>query len=183
MFHLKKNYSCIFTLQNYHYLVKKNNIEIREISAEDNKQLEQVIRKTFIELNLPLTGTAYADPETKQMYESYSGNREVYFVVANKNEVFGGAGIKPLNGLEASVCELQKMYFSSEIRGLGFGKQLFQTCLDKAKDLGYKSVYIETIPELKAAIHIYETFGFEHLNAPMWNTGHYSCGIWMLKTL
>jgi len=163
--------------------VNKNNIKIREIAAKDNVLIEKVIRAVFVELNLPLTGTAYADPETKHMFESYSAKNEAYFVVADEENIYGGAGIKPLSGLESSVCELQKMYFSSEIRGLGFGKKVFQQCLDEAKDLGYSQVYIETIPELKAAIHIYEQFGFKYLEGPMGNTGHYSCGVWMLKDL
>jgi putative acetyltransferase len=163
--------------------VKKNNIIIREIQPEDNSQIEQVIRTCFIELNLPLEGTAYADPETKQMFQSYSGSNETYFVVSNESEVFGGAGIKPLAGLETTVCELQKMYFSKEIRGLGYGKQIFQKCLDEAKRLGYKKVYIETIEELESAIHVYESFGFTYLDGPMGETGHYSCGVWMVLEL
>ena len=163
--------------------MNKNNIVIREIQAKDNKQIEAVIRNCFPEYNLPLTGTAYEDPETKQMFESYRSKNEAYFVVANTTEVFGGAGIKPLPDLETTVCELQKMYFSPKVRGLGYGKQLFQKCLDEAKRLGFKQVYIETIKELEAAVHIYESFGFKHLNAPMGNTGHYSCGIWMVKDI
>ena len=161
--------------------MKNNNIVIREIEQADNAQIEQVIRNCFPENNLPLEGTAYADPETKQMFEAYRNTNETYFIVADSKTIYGGAGIKPLPGLEATVCELQKMYFSPEVRGLGFGKKLFQTCLDEAKRLGYKQVYIETIEQLEAAVHIYETFGFKYLDRPMGNTGHFSCGIWMVK--
>lgn len=163
--------------------MNKNNIHIREIQAKDNTQLEAVIRACFPENNLPLVGTAYEDPETKKMFESYNGNNETYFVVTDNEAILGGAGIKPLPGLEQTVCELQKMYFSPDVRGLGFGKKMFQICLDEAKKLGYKQVYIETIKQLEAAVHIYESFGFKHLDGPMGETGHYSCGIWMVKYL
>ncbi len=163
--------------------MKNNNIIIREIQPQDNKQIEQVIRACFIELNMPLVGTAYEDPETKKMFEAYANTNESYFVIDNGETVLGGAGIKPLSGLETTVCELQKMYFSADVRGLGYGKKLFQACLDEAKRLGYKQVYIETIDKLKAAIHVYESFGFKYLDGPMGNTGHYSCGIWMVKTI
>lgn len=160
-----------------------NNIIIREIKPEDNKQIEQVIKTCFIELDLPLEGTAYADAETEKMFEAYKADNETYFVLEHEGEILGGAGIKPLAGLETTVCELQKMYFSSKIRGLGYGKKVFQACLDQAKKIGYKKVYIETILELEAAIHIYKSFGFTHLEKPIGNTGHYSCGVWMIKTL
>lgn len=158
-------------------------IVLREIEAKDNTQLEAVIRACFPEFGLPLEGTAYADEETPRMYENYQNTNDIYFVVEHKNEILGGAGIKPLKDYEDHVCELQKMYFSPKVRGLGIGKKMFQKCLDAAKNLGYKKCYLESASQLKAAIHIYEQFGFKHLDAPLGNTGHFSCGVWMIKDL
>jgi putative acetyltransferase len=163
--------------------VSKDTIVIREIRPEDNTQIEAVIKGCFPEFEIPLRGTAYEDAETPCMYESYQGEREVYFVVANNTEVLGGAGIKPLKDFDGNVCELQKMYFSPKLRGQGFGKQLFDKCLKAAKDFGFETCYLETASQLKAAIHIYEDFGFEHRTEPLGNTGHYSCGVWMTKVL
>ncbi|WP_290700795.1 GNAT family N-acetyltransferase [Lacinutrix sp.] len=163
--------------------MSKNNIVIREIEQEDNTQIECVIREVFIEYKLPLVGTAYEDSETPKMFETYSKTNEMYFVVTLNGMVEGGGGLKPLNGMETTICEVQKMYFSSRIRGKGLGRQLFLKCLEKAKSLGFKQCYIETIPELKEAIHIYETNGFKHLEASLGDTGHYNCGVWMLKDL
>ena len=52
-----------------------------------------------------------------------------------------------------------------------------------AKEFGYKQCYIESASQLKAAIHIYESYGFKHLNGALGNTGHFSCGVWMIKDL
>nr|WP_321224623.1 GNAT family N-acetyltransferase [uncultured Psychroserpens sp.] len=158
-------------------------IVIREIRPEDNPQVEAVIKSCFKDFNLPLTGTAYEDAETPFMYEAYKEDNAVYFVVANEKQVLGGGGIKQLKDYDGNVCELQKMYFSSLVRGKGFGKKLIEKCLEAAKEFGYNKCYLETIPELKAAIHIYETYGFTHRNQPLGNTGHYSCGVWMEKAL
>lgn len=163
--------------------MSSNNIIIRKIRPEDNGQLEAVIKACFPEFNIPLEGTAYEDAETPRMYESYSGDREVYFVVANDQEVLGGGGIKQLKDYNGNVCELQKMYFSPKVRGQGYGKKMFEVCLNAAKDLGYETCYLESASQLKAAIHIYESFGFKHLTEPLGNTGHYSCGVWMTKQL
>ncbi|WP_047546943.1 GNAT family N-acetyltransferase [Psychroserpens sp. Hel_I_66] len=158
-------------------------IRIREIRAEDNPQVEAVIKNCFKDFGLPTVGTAYEDAETPFMNEAYSEDRAVYFVVENGLEILGGAGIKQLKDYRGNVCELQKMYFSSKLRGQGFGKKLMEKCLEAAKDFGYEQVYLETIPTLEAAIHIYEEFGFKHRTEPLGNTGHYSCGIWMTKDL
>lgn len=162
--------------------MSKDTIVIREIEHQDNAQLEQVIRACFHEFKIPLEGTAYADEETPQMCESYQNNDDVYFVIDNHGEILGGGGVKPLKDFE-DICEIQKMYFSPAVRGKGYGRALFEKCMAAAKNLGYKKCYLESAPQLKAAIHIYESYGFKHLNEALGNTGHYSCGIWMIKIL
>ncbi|TBN04386.1 GNAT family N-acetyltransferase [Hyunsoonleella flava] len=163
--------------------MRKDTTVIREIQPHDNAQLEVVIRDCFHEFKIPLEGTAYADPETKAMFESYQNDNDVYYVVDRDGEILGGAGVKPLRDFEGNICEIQKMYFSPKVRGAGYGRLMFETCLKAAKDLGYETCYLESAPQLKAAIHIYESYGFTHLDAPLGNTGHFSCGVWMIKDL
>ena len=163
--------------------MSKDTIVIREIEPQDNAQLEQVIRACFHEFKIPLEGTAYSDAETPRMYESYQNTNDVYFVIENQGEVLGGGGVKPLKDFEGEMCEIQKMYFSEKVRGKGYGRELFEKCMQAAKDLGYKQCYLESAPQLKAAIHIYESYGFEHLKGALGNTGHFSCGVWMIKNL
>lgn len=163
--------------------MSNGNVVIRKIKPSDNKQVEAVIRACFHEFSIPLEGTAYTDDETPRMYESYQNYNEVYYVIESQGEVLGGGGIKPLRGFENEVCEIQKMYFSPKIRGKGFGKELFEICLQSAKAFGYKTCYLESASQLKAAIHIYESYGFNHLDKALGNTGHYSCGVWMTKAL
>ena len=156
---------------------------IRKIKPEDNPVIKHLIKAIFPEFNMALLVTAYEDKETPKMFESHQGEKEVYFVIEVNQTVVGGGGIKPLRGYEKDVCELQKMYFSPSIRGKGLGKIMFDKCMQAAKDFGYKKCYLESASQLKAAIHIYENNGFIHLDKPLGNTGHYSCGVWMIKDL
>ncbi|GAA3588982.1 GNAT family N-acetyltransferase [Flavivirga amylovorans] len=163
--------------------MSKDTIVIREIQFGDNEQIEQIIRDCFHEFKIPLEGTAYTDEETPKMFESYQNSNDVYYVIDDNGEILGGGGVKPLKDFETDVCEIQKMYFSPKVRGKGYGKLMFEKCLNFAKELGYRQCYIESAPQLKAAIHIYESYGFKHLEAGLGNTGHYSCGVWMIKDL
>lgn len=163
--------------------MSKDTTVIREIEPQDNQQLEQVIRDCFHEFKIPLEGTAYSDAETPRMFESYQNDNDIYFVVDVDGEVLGGGGIKPLKDFESDVCEIQKMYFSPKIRGKGYGRILFEKCMEAAKKMGYKTCYLESASQLKAAIHIYESYNFKHLEKALGNTGHYSCGVWMTKEL
>jgi putative acetyltransferase len=110
--------------------------------------------------------------------------KSAYWVVVNKqNVVMGGAGVGPLKGNLAGWCELQKMYFKPELRGLGFGKKLIQQCLDFAAHQGFENCYLETLPNMTAAQKLYKVNGFEYINTRMGVTGHTSCNVFMAKKL
>jgi len=156
---------------------------IRPIEPQDNPFIEALIKSVFDELNLPKTGTAYEDVALKTMFENYNIASSIYFVVEKEGKLIGGAGIAALENDSNGVCELQKMYFLPEARGLGFGNQLMQLCLEKAKIFGFESCYLETLPEMIDAQKLYVKAGFEYLDKPLGLTGHTSCPIWMLKKL
>jgi putative acetyltransferase len=75
------------------------------------------------------------------------------------------------------------MYLLPQTRGLGLGRLLIEKCMHFARLQGYTQIYLETMPELKKAVSIYEKLGFSSLTSPLGNTGHYSCSIYMLKHL
>lgn len=156
---------------------------IREIKPNDNQQIAKVIRDVLIEFKAPKTGTAYEDKATDEMFETYQKENASYFVIEYNNKIVGGAGFSVLDGTENTVCELQKMYFLPITRGKGLGSKLISKCLEKAKILGFKSCYLETMPYMKAARALYKKNGFENLDKPLGNTGHFSCNVWMIKEL
>jgi|TARA_Y100000385_G_scaffold13696_1_gene14006 putative acetyltransferase len=158
-------------------------MRIREIQIEDNTQIESLIKSIFIELKLPLVGTAYEDIETSQMFESYQEEKSIYFVIEENGTVKGGAGIKSIASDSRSICELQKMYFSIDLRGKGQGQKLLSHCLKTAKMMGYKYCYIETLSVLETAIGLYKKNDFKILSKPIGKTGHNACSVWLLKTL
>jgi putative acetyltransferase len=60
---------------------------------------------------------------------------------------------------------------------------LMEKCFQKAIDFGYRSMYLETMPELRSAIGLYEKAGFSYLPGPLGRSGHYGCDLWMIKNL
>jgi putative acetyltransferase len=158
-------------------------IVIREIQSNDNQQIAEVIREVFVVDDYPKTGTAFADKQLDFMFETYDKARAIYFVIENDGKIIGGAGISQLKNSQENICELQKMYFLNEARGKGLGFKIIQMCLEKAKEFGFEKCYLETLPEMKTAQHLYKKSGFEYIDAPMGNTCHTSCPVWMIKDL
>jgi putative acetyltransferase len=156
---------------------------IRRIEKIDNEALGTIVQTVLMEMGAPKVGTAYADPYLFSLFETYNKPNAVYFVVENEGRVIGGAGIGQLENAAANICELQKMYFLPEARGLGLGTKLMNLCLQAAKDFGYKQCYLETMTYMDDAQKLYKKVGFKLLDAPMGCTGHTSCPVWMLKDL
>ncbi len=156
---------------------------IRPVAQKDNPQIAKLIRDVLLEFGVPKVGTAYADTSLDIMYETYSENKSCYFVVEENGEILGGCGIRQLDNFEGNVCELQKMYFSPKARGRGIGAAMIKKCLESAKEFGFEKCYLETMPYMEAARKLYVKEGFQYLDGPMGDTGHYSCNVWMLKEI
>jgi putative acetyltransferase len=97
------------------------------------------------------------------------------------HNILGGCGIYPTPGLPEGCAELVKLYVSAENRGKGIGLALMEKCFESAKEMGYKQLYLETLPELSKAVGMYEKAGFRYLPSRLGNSGHFNCNIWMMK--
>jgi len=161
----------------------ENNLTIKTIQLKNNAALAKIIRSSLAEFGANKPGTVYFDDTTDHLYELFQQPGSIYYIAEQEGELLGGAGIFPTETLPAETCELVKMYLKPEARGKGLGKLLIEKCLEFAKGFGYMQVYIETMPELRKAVSVYEKFGFEYLNGPLGNTGHFGCDVWMLKPL
>jgi putative acetyltransferase len=156
---------------------------IRTIHKDDNKKLAFIIRDTLTEFKANKPGTVYFDETTDHLSEVFKAIGSVYFVAELDGEIIGGGGFYPTANLPDGTCELVKLYLSNKARGKGIGKLLLEKCITAAKELGYKKIYLETMPELTVAIPMYEKMGFTYLQAAQGSSGHTGCDVWMIKDL
>ena len=158
-------------------------IHIRDLRKEDNPGLAKIVRDTLAEFGANHRNTVYYDPTTDTLFEVFQSPGSKYFLAELHGEMVGGGGIYPTDGLPGDTCELVKMYLLPQARGHGIGRILIEKCIEAAAANGFKKIYLETMPELKQALSVYEKFGFRFLNGPMGNSGHTGCSLWMLKVL
>lgn len=158
-------------------------ISIRTIRKEDDPSIGSIIRGCFKDYGASECGTVCADPVIDHLSDVYGSKRSRYFVLETKGQVVGGAGIHSLKEAEATICELQKMYIRKDFRGKGLGRALLDTCLEFARSSGYETCYLESLPELKDALRLYERSGFSYIDSRMGNTGYFGCSLYMIKNL
>jgi GNAT superfamily N-acetyltransferase len=73
-------------------------------------------------------------------------------------ELLGSAAVKHLPD---GAAELKRLYVRSAARGTGLGKALAAAAIDRARDLGYTVIRLDTLPKMEAARGIYGSLGFE----------------------
>ncbi len=156
---------------------------IRPIEAKDDAIIAEIIRNVMPEFGAVGDGFAINDPEVDWMSRAYSEPRCAYFVVVMDGVVKGGGGIAPLIGGDPDICELRKMYFLPECRGLGAGTAMMAKCLHVARQYGFKRCYLETLDSMKDAQSLYERSGFKKQCGTMGDTGHGGCDTFYLLDL
>jgi len=84
----------------------------------------------------------------------------LFLAQADTGEIVGSAGlIHEGNG----VFELAKMAVAAAYRGKGISKLLIEKCIEKAKNLGAKKLYLVSNSQLTTAVALYEKYGFKHV--------------------
>ena len=158
-------------------------ITIRPIEPRDNKTIAGLIRQVLTEFDANKPGTAFFDKELDSLSDVFTTEGSGYWVAEENNILIGGAGIYPTEGLPDGYCELVKLYLHAGARGKGIGKKLLTICFSSAQLAGYTHMYLETMPELNAAIFVYGQTGFTYLTHPLGNSGHHYCSVRMVKKL
>ena len=114
----------------------------------------KVLREYNLEPDLAGTDQDIADIEA-----SYTGRGGVFEILQDTDgNLLGTAGLFPI---DSQTIELRKMYFDKSLRGRGFGRLMLSRLIEKARELGYQKIYLETAKILKEAVALYEKFGFQ----------------------
>nr|WP_294862350.1 GNAT family N-acetyltransferase [uncultured Fluviicola sp.] len=158
-------------------------ISIEKIQPEDNQAIAVLIREVLTEFGANKPGTVFTDPTTDDLYLLFQTRKSHYFIAKDNGTVVGGCGIYPTAGLPEECVELVKLYVSKSHRSIGLGKQLMERSIHAAIAEGYRELYLETLPELHVAVGLYEYLGFEYLDHPYGDSGHFACDLWMRKKL
>jgi GNAT superfamily N-acetyltransferase len=75
---------------------------------------------------------------------------------------------------DTEIFEVAKMAVTSAHQGKGLGRILLQSCIDRARFLGKKRLFLETNSKLEAAVTLYRKLGFVELPASTWPPSEYA---------
>lgn len=134
---------------------------IISIKDNDNNYLEEYIKLCSLEWGTPKSEEELKD-YIKRKKESIHNDDEVIDILAliNGGEMIGFISLFKTDGDERNDLSpwYATMYVKKNYRGNGYSKILNNALIDKAKEMGYKKVYLKS--DLK---NYYEKFGARYI--------------------
>ncbi len=140
-----------------------DDVIIRTAANSDKEKIVALVFSILAEYGLQ------SDPENRDAdLNDIEGNyirRGGLFDLIEDGEgnLLGTVGLFPVS---RDVCELRKMYFIRQARGIGLGRFVLERTANCAQEIGFKTIVLETASVLKEAIRLYTRFGFTPFNNP-----------------
>ena len=112
---------------------------------------------------------------TEHLEKKYGQPYGRLYLACCDGQAAGCVGLKPLTKEERGTNgELKRLYVRPEFRGNRLGSLLMSRILEDAGEIGYRHIYLDTLPFLQSAVYLYRKFGFYEIekynNSPVEST-------------
>ena len=137
------------------------NVTLRTLTANDTEALEQVrqyFRNYAAWLGVDLSYQNF-EQEMALLPGAYSAPQGRLFFAEVDGRPAGCVGVRPLPESDG-LCEMKRLYVSPEARGQGVGAALAMAAIKAAKEIGYKKLMLDTLPNMRMAVKLYRELGF-----------------------
>jgi len=131
--------------------------KIRIANNEDGVEVLNLVEQVLSDYGLRINPSE-TDKDLSDLDDYYFSKNGWFAVIEKDGRIIGSYGLFKIN---EKTCELRKMYLQPVYQGHGLGKLMLTLALNKAKELGYSEMILESNKSLGKALVMYEKYGFE----------------------
>jgi len=128
---------------------------ISDAGAADADALRALFREYFAWLG-PEGWFTDIEAELTALPDGY----DAILLARDGEEIVGSVALRPL---EDGACEMKRLYVRPSARGSGAGRALVEASIARARELGYATMRLDTLPRMDAARALYLSLGFRSI--------------------
>ncbi|WP_407068007.1 GNAT family N-acetyltransferase [Leptothrix discophora] len=133
---------------------------VRAESPESIEAVRLVFHEYAASLGIDLCFQGFED-ELAGLPGDYAEPRGLLLLAMVDGEVAGCGAFRPLpDADEPNACEMKRLFVRRAFRRFGFGRLIAEHLLDRAREAGYSSMYLDTLDDMEAARELYASLGF-----------------------
>jgi ribosomal protein S18 acetylase RimI-like enzyme len=140
-----------------------------EISRANNSKYIDYIKALFLQyaeaLNVDLSFQNFED-ELKVLPGKYSEPEGALLIALEDNEPIGCIALRKIDD---ETCEMKRLFVKPEYRNMRLGKRLVEEIIKEGKQIGYKSMKLDTLKSMESAVKLYKYFGFKETEPYIYN--------------
>ncbi|MGZ0049345.1 GNAT family N-acetyltransferase [Brevibacillus gelatini] len=143
-------------------------VEYRFLTEENREELEavkQLFREYTESLGLDL-GFQDFEEECKALPGKYAAPDGALLLALVDGEAAGCIAVRKS---AERICEMKRLYVRDRYRGLKIGKTLVQMIIEKAEQLSYDYMRLDTLATMTSAQALYRAFGFYEIEPYIFN--------------
>ncbi|MDR1995440.1 carbonate dehydratase [Azonexus sp.] len=139
-------------------------LTLRTLTANDSEAIEQVrqyFRNYAAWLGVDLSYQNF-DQEMASLPGAYAMPEGRLFFAEIDGRPAGCVGVRRFS---EGICEMKRLYVDPAERGHGVGRALVLAAIKSAKEIGYKRLLLDTLPNMRMAVKLYRELGFNEAPA------------------
>ena len=137
-------------------------MKMKQVSAPHEIAIARSLFQEYADwLGVDLCFQGFA-AELARLPGQYAPPRGRLLLATENGEAAGCVALRPL---DASACEMKRLYVRPVFRGAGAGKKLAARIVEEAREIGYAVMRLDTLPSMQSAIRLYESLGFVRRSA------------------
>ena len=141
-------------------------IQIVSAHTEEHYQKTRELFKQYAEsLDFDLEFQGFSR-ELATLPGDYASPKGCILLASDSGQLAGCVALRPL---EYTICEMKRLFVLSNYRGRGIGRMLACAVIDKARELGYEKMRLDTLENMKEAKSLYASLQFRNIAAYRYN--------------